>query len=134
MYSVKPGRGPSLLGAIMAGVVALFGVLWTVGATAAGAPPFLTLFGIIFVVFAVVGGVFSLYNAAGRNRFSSFDITTDREESDPMTEALDLTEPDGEKRGQQPAGPRRFAGGYCPYCGAGVEPDFDYCPKCGKDI
>lgn len=39
-------------------------------------------------------------------------------------------------RPKQPAGAgrRKFEGDYCPYCGQKVEPDFVFCPSCGKSI
>jgi hypothetical protein len=137
MYSIKPGRGPSLMGCVGAAVVAVFGVIWTVSASGAGAPSVFTLFGIVFVVAAIAGGIVNLYNATSRNRFSTYDITTHREESDPIAEALDLhPKEQGEERRPPPApgDPRRVEGDYCPYCGGAVDDDFDFCPKCGKDI
>jgi hypothetical protein len=137
MYSIKPGRGPSLMGAVIAIVVAAFGVFWTVGALGMGAPPIFALFGIIFVVIVIVSGVAGLYNAVSRNRFSTYDITTDEEESDPIAEALDL-HPNRRRDHREPEpssrNPRRVEGGFCPYCGEAVDDDFDFCPKCGKDI
>lgn len=32
MKSIKPGRGPSMMGGIMAIAIAVFGILWTIGA------------------------------------------------------------------------------------------------------
>ena len=40
MYSLKPGRGPSLMGAVGGIVVAIFGVIWTFAAMSMGARPF----------------------------------------------------------------------------------------------
>ena len=135
MYSVKPGRGPSLMGGIVGIVVAVFGVIWTVRAISMGAPPFFALFGLVFVGMAIAGVVYNLYNATSRNRMSTFDVTTDHEEGDPIADALD----DGGASPQSPhsppsKGPRKFPGEHCPFCGIKVAADFDYCPKCGKDI
>ena len=30
--------------------------------------------------------------------------------------------------------PKTAADGWCPYCGASVENDFAYCPKCGRKL
>ena len=53
MKSIKPGRGPSMMGGIIGIAVALFGVFWTILAIAGGAW-FMAPFGIIFVVIAAV--------------------------------------------------------------------------------
>ncbi|MGQ9778577.1 MAG: zinc-ribbon domain-containing protein [Bacillota bacterium] len=133
MYSVKPGRGPSLMGGIGGIVAAVFGVIWTVGAISMGAPSIFPLFGLVFIVAALGGAVYNFYNAASRNRMSTFDITAGNEETDPIAEALGYADrPASVDRA--PAGPRRFPGEYCPFCGMKVGADFNYCPKCGRDI
>jgi hypothetical protein len=95
MHSIKPGRGPSAMGVVMGVVVVLFGIFWTV--TAFQIPresPFpiigvvFPLFGILFVICAVMGVLYNFRNATGRNRFSAFDITSPREESDPLDQFL----------------------------------------------
>ena len=135
MYSVKPGRGPSLMGGIGGIVVAVFGVIWTVGAMSIGAPPIFALFGLLFVGMAIAGVVYNLYNATSRNRISTFDVTTHREEGDPIADALDQGAASHQSPHSPPSkGPRKFPGEHCPFCGTKVAADFDYCPKCGKDI
>lgn len=141
MYSIKPGRGPSLMGGVGGIVAAVFGVGWTIFALSMGAPPLFALFGVVFIVVAIVGVVYNFYNAASRDRMSTFDVTTDAEEGDPIARALGhdprIPLP---PRAQSPApaqpatGPRQFPGEYCPFCGTKVGADFNYCPKCGKDI
>ncbi|MCP4643901.1 MAG: zinc ribbon domain-containing protein, partial [bacterium] len=75
MYSVKPGRGPSMMGVVAGIAAAAFGVFWTFGAMSMGAPPFLGLFGVVFVVLAIVGVGYNLFNATSRDRMSTLDIT-----------------------------------------------------------
>ena len=116
MHSIKPGRGPSLMGGIVGIVVAVFGVIWTVGAWSAGAPPVFALFGLLFVGLAIAGVVYNLYNATSRNRVSSFDVTTEREEGDPMADALGHgAESRQPPQGAPPEGPRKFPGDHCPF-------------------
>lgn len=134
MYSVKPGRGPSLIGGIGGIAAAVFGVIWTVGAAAMGAPGFFVLFGIIFVVMAIGGMVYNFYNATRKNRFSTFDITTGSEEVDPIARAMGHAPDKPAENGAEGSQPRKFEGDFCPFCGARVTSEFDYCPKCGKDI
>ena len=126
MKSIKPGRGPSMMGGISSIFVALFGVFWTMAAVSMGAG-FMGIFGIIFIAMAVVSAVYNFKNATGKNRYSSFDITEDGEEPDPWNERFgerrDYTQP-------SPTGGSRF----CPYCGARAEGDFAYCNKCGKKL
>mgnify|MGYP000088412714 CR=1 FL=1 len=134
MYSVKPGRGPSLMGGIGAVIVAVFGVIWTVLAVSMGAPPIFPLFGVVFILAALGGAVYNFYNAAGRHRISSFDITARGEEPDPIAKAMGYDRPVAADSPPAAAGPRKYPGEYCPFCGTRVGADFDYCPKCGKDI
>jgi hypothetical protein len=142
MYSVKPGRGPSAMGAI-GGIIAIaFGIFWIAMASSMGAPPFFIAFGVLFIVAAIAGVIYNAYNATAKDRVSNYEITTDREEQDPISRALGhgpaappSPPPDAARAGgDSPGEGRRFEGSFCPYCGAGVQGDFNFCPKCGKDI
>ncbi|MDF1799407.1 MAG: zinc ribbon domain-containing protein [Planctomycetota bacterium] len=169
MRSIKPGRGPSLVSAI-GSVIALVLVAGWIGlASSIGAPPYFLLFGFAMIVMILVGTAVNLYNATAKNRISTFDITSEDEESDPVASALgrgsrrtfgrssssgrgsahgsergghggtaDDEQRDakdhgdaGARRGQAP---QHFDATYCPYCGVEVQPDFEFCPSCGKDI
>ena len=44
MKSVKPGRGPSAMGAFGSLAAVLFGIVWTAVAASSGAPGFFPLF------------------------------------------------------------------------------------------
>lgn len=130
MKSIKPGRGPSMMSGVMCVVVGVFGVLWTIGAASIGGGLF-SLFGILFIVVAIVNAVYNFKNATNKNRYSTFDIVDGEEESDPLNQRY------GEKDYQQ-----EFAQSYegkrdsefCPYCGADVEKEFVFCNKCGKKL
>jgi len=131
MYSVKPGRGPSLLGTIVAAAMAAFGVIFLVGSNAAmshmesatgmsGPPAAFRLIwnaaGVLFIVVALAMAVYNFVNFKSRNRMSAVDITTGQEESDPIADMLgygtsgapapptDARETDGADK------PRRFEG------------------------
>lgn len=110
-----------MMGGIMGIFVALFGVYWTILAWNAF-PPF-AIFGVIFIIVAVVQAVYNFKNATSKNRYSAFDITTEEEEIDPLNERFGRvgtnTEPDSE---------------FCPYCGTPVAGDYTYCNKCGKKL
>lgn len=128
MKSVKPGRGPSMMGGIMSIAVGLFGVFWTILAVSGGAW-FMAPFGIIFVIIAIVQAVYNFKNATGKNRYSHFDITDGDEEVDPWNERF----------GQSGNMSRNFSenlGGtnFCPYCGAKADSDFEFCQNCGKKL
>ncbi|HML35957.1 MAG TPA: zinc ribbon domain-containing protein [Bacillota bacterium] len=142
MKSVKPGRGPSMMGAFGSAAAAVFGVIWTLVAVNMGAGPLFACFGIIFVIMGIVQAVYNYKNATGKNRFSSFDITDSAEESDPLDEYFAER-----KSGNPGAAARDHRSGnsedaakderpvsFCPYCGAEVEGDFTYCAKCGKKL
>lgn len=124
MKSVKPGRGPSMMGGIIGIAVAVFGVLWTIMAIASGAA-IMAPFGIIFVIIAVVDVIYNFKNATGKNRYSQYDITDENEEPDPLGERFGGTY-EREKS--------RESGAYCPYCGTKTQSDFEYCPKCGRKL
>ena len=122
MRSVKPGRGPSAMGAFGSAVGVIFGVIWTGAAASMGAPPFFLAFGVLFIIVGIVQALYNYKNATGENRFSAFDITEDGEEPDPLDRRVREEPP--------PEGAYRF----CPYCGANFSGDFVYCGKCGKRL
>ena len=133
MYSIKPGRGPSLLGAAVGIMILAFGVFFALQAMRMGAPGFFLAFGVLFVCVAAAMVAYNLYNATQKRRMSALDITTGTEEPDPIATALGHAEPE-QTSDDSSSKPRRFEGDFCPYCGARVTDEFDYCPKCGKDI
>lgn len=127
MKSIKPGRGPSMMGAFVGILVAGIGVCWTIYARSAGAPWIFTAFGIVFVAVALIGSISNLLNATRKNRFSSFDITDEYEEPDPLNQAFH-PEAHADPATDTPA---RF----CPYCGAELQdPAARFCQNCGKEL
>ncbi len=107
--------------------VALFGVVWTFSAAAMGGG-FIALFGVFFIALAIAVTVYNFRNATGKNRYSSFDITEDGEEPDPLNERFH-----GSRETAFPSasnGKSRF----CPYCGAAVTGKFRFCNQCGKEL
>ena len=136
MKHIKPGRGPSMLGAVMGVIIAIGGVLWTIGAasitSSMGSSPFgdtmpviFPLFGVIFVVVAIVIAVYNFKNATGKKRYSSFDIVDSAEEPDPLNERFGSPSPK-----DAPSGEAAF----CPYCGNKIDGDYVYCNRCGKRL
>jgi hypothetical protein len=136
MYSIKPGRGPSLMGAIGGVAVAVVGVGWTLMAVRMGAPVFFALFGVVFVFLALVGVIYNLFNATQKNRMSAFDVTSDDDEPDPIATAMGHA-PD--QAATRPAGHAAVdaeldtssAARFCPTCGAPLIGGEDHCPYCG---
>ncbi len=124
-HSIKPGRGPSAVGAVVGVAVALFGVFWTVmafslTADAPGPVSFVfPLFGIIFVLLAIGGVIYNLHNATQPHRFSDFDIVPSAEEPDPLarTSPTPSARPDDK---------------FCRRCGAGVDEADHFCGRCGQ--
>ena len=132
MYSVKPGRGPSLIGAILALVVGVPFVLFWIGtASKMGAPGFFVFFGIMMLVAILVSVFIGFYNATSRDRISQFDITTKTEESDPFDRLVQTAPPEGQSGAPSPKQPAA-AKPFCPYCGASLAQEFKFCPECGK--
>ena len=131
MKSVKPGRGPSFLSGAGAVAVALFGVLWTVFAAQMGAPAVFCLFGVVFVMAALGGAIYNFFNATSRKRFSSFDITEDGEEEDPLNERFGQGKQETCGRAQRAPSGETF---FCPGCGERVDPDDRFCRTCGREL
>lgn len=130
MKSIKPGRGPSMMGGIMSLLMGLFGVIWTVMALDMGGGIF-ALFGVVFIIIAIVQAVYNFKNATGKNRYSAFDITDGSEESDPLNDAFGFS---GAQESEPPAASSDTGSAFCPYCGTAVEGDFEFCNKCGKRL
>ena len=91
MKSIKPGRGPSAMAAVGGVFAVIFGIFWIVMASSitsgmGGVGFIFPLFGVFFVIMAIGGVVYNAKNATSENRFSTFDITSESEESDPLNE------------------------------------------------
>lgn len=130
MRSIKPGRGPSMMGGVMGIFAALFGVVWTLTALSSGAPGMFGLFGLIFIGIAVAQAVYNFKNATGKNRYSSFDITEHGEEPDP----LDIRYGSQEHYTESSPSPHSTASSFCPYCGTPAKEGYVYCNNCGKKL
>lgn len=130
MKSIKPGRGPSMMGGFGAVFSIIFGIFWTglaasmtQGAGLIGV--IFPLFGVLFIIIGIFNAVYHFKNASGKNRYSAFDITDENEEPDPLNEKFRDTSAPG-----APAAGTHF----CPYCGAPVQSDFAFCRKCGSEL
>lgn len=139
MKSIKPGRGPSMMGAFGSAAVTIFGIIWTIMAMSMGAPIFFALFGIIFVAMGIAQTVYNLKNATGKERFSAFDITDSSEEPDPLNEYFAGKQDRNEEAGVDTnnstiTASNKNANAFCPYCGTEAEDDYQYCAKCGKKL
>ncbi len=89
MQSLKPGRGPSALGAFGGIFAVLFGIFWTFMAFSITRNiPIVgivfPLFGVAFVIIGIVNVIYNFRNATARERYSVIDITTESEEPDPL--------------------------------------------------
>lgn len=123
MRSIKPGRMPSRIGMLVSICAAVFGVIWIGFAASAGAPVFFLLFGVVFIVVALLSVRYQYHNATGDNRYSLYDITDDGEEPDP-------SDPVRPRRAGPGTGENRF----CPYCGARTEEGHRFCRSCGARL
>ena len=126
MKSIKPGRGPSMMGGVVGIFMIFFGIIWTVLASQASG--LFALFGIGWTCIAVVMTVHNFKNATGKNRYSSFDIVDAAEEPDPLNERF------GQPAEQDAHPTANGENKFCPYCGTAVEDDFAYCNNCGKKL
>jgi len=126
LKSIKPGRGPSFMGAIGSVIAVIFGIGWIGFADNMGAPTFFMIFGVLFIIMGIANVIYNLTNATSKNRFSTFDIVDGDEERDPL-------DPNKTKKKEQ-SGSLLDAFVYCPYCGARNKDNFEYCVKCGKSL
>ncbi len=99
MRSIKPSRGLSALSAVGGVGAIFFGLFWIKFASGvashgpdAGFGAIFPMVGVIFVIIAFCGVVYNLYNAFSGNRFSLYDITSSREESDTLTRLFSKTD------------------------------------------
>lgn len=138
MKSVKPGRGPSAMGAFGSVFAAIFGVIWIGAAASMGAPSFMILFGFMFIAMAVVQGIYHFKNATGENRMSVFDITDHNAEPDPLhTMFTRKNQSQSQSVGENQSELFTSAGNsinFCPFCGSKVDQSHKFCPSCGKQI
>ncbi|MHC4714285.1 MAG: DUF7577 domain-containing protein [Planctomycetota bacterium] len=152
MYSVKPGRGPSLLAAVASLLFCLLPLAMLVGVNLMishaarqfdNQVPFwigriiFSVFLVVFFLMTLMTAVYNFINFRKRNRMSAIDITTGSEEPDPISTMMGYApgaDTSGDTGESTEEGPRRFEGRYCPFCGGEVQDNFDFCPKCGKDI
>ena len=125
MKSIKPGRGPSMMGGIVGIFMICFGIFWTIFAAQAGG--FFALFGVLWTGIAIVNTVYNFKNATGKNRYSAYDITDHHEEPDPFNERFGHQE-------ERPYGAPDVDSEFCPYCGTKVEGEYVYCNRCGKKL
>ena len=154
MKSFKRGRGPSMMGGVVAVCMAVFGLIWTITASNITKDPFgdmggmagfgdfgmsgtfstvgsiSPLFGVVFMVIAIVSAVYNFKNATGKNRYSEYDITESGEEPDPFNTRFGNNE-DTFKRWTPN---NNSSSRYCPYCGTKVENDFEFCNQCGRKL
>lgn len=131
MRSIKPGRGPSMMGGFASVFGILFGLFWTFTAYSMGAPIFFCFFGVFFIVMAIVQAFYNFKNATSKNRYSAFDITDSHEEPDPFNQYFGETNHTEESFD---FGENKETSKFCPYCGAEVEKDYRFCNSCGKEL
>lgn len=115
-----------------------FGILWTVLAfSITAAAPFpigviFPLFGLIFIGAGLASAFYNFGNATKPNLFSSFDVVDGVEEPDPLNQHFGSQTRRANSSRSSPG--RDIEGTFCPYCRADLEPDFEFCPKCGSDL
>ncbi len=124
MRSIKPGRGPSMMGGVVGIFMICFGILWTVLASKANVV--FALFGILWTGIAVATTVYNFKNATGENRYSAYDITDEGEEPDPLNERFGTHYANTRKNSAESK--------FCPYCGTPANRDFEFCNNCGKKL
>ncbi len=126
MKSIKPGRGPSMMGTVGSVISVIFGIAWIGIVDSMGAPSIFVFFGILFVILGVVNVVYNLTNATSKNRFSVYDLVDSNEERDPLDRYI-KKETISKKQND-------IEDFFCPYWGYRGKKDFDFCVKCGEKL
>ena len=126
MKSIKPGRGPSMMGGFVGIFMIGFGILWTV--IAAQASGIFAIFGVLWTCAAIGMTVYNFKNATGKNRYSAYDITDEHEEPDPLNQRF------GKPQTNTQQNKKDVDNKFCPYCGTPVAGDFEFCNNCGKKL
>ena len=125
MKSIKPGRGPSMMGGVTGIFMIGFGILWTI--MAAQASVIFALFGVLWTGIPVVTTVYNFKNATGKNRYSAYDVTDGKEEPDPLNGRFGNPQSETQETSN-------IDNKFCPYCGTPVAEDFEFCNNCGKKL
>ena len=118
--SVKTGRAPSLgrgLSELVGGT--LFGFIW-ISTTADSGPQYWSLIGYFVIASSVITGVYHMYNAFAKNRFSAQDIVSPDKEPDLLNKIM------GHDVSQ--------ANFHCTNCGAKNKDDNNFCSNCGTKL
>jgi hypothetical protein len=84
VYELKEGRGPSFMGGIASLVMVGFAITGVGLCVSLGAPIWFAGFGALFGVLGLVSAVYNFWAASTTNRPDIFDVTTDKEEPDPL--------------------------------------------------
>ena len=135
MKSFKPGRYNSAQGVVASIFGIVFAIVWIAMAVNMGAPIIFPIFGIGFIIMAVMELVKNIHNATNENRYSEFDIVDSSEEQDPWNRKMEKNH-----NIEEPTTNDNFYSAtatdmvYCPYCGSKIANDFEYCPKCGRKL
>ena len=77
MKSIKPGRGPSMMGGISALFAALFGVFWIIVVLQSGGG-FFAFFGVIFIAMALVQAWYNFQDVYKRQAMAAAATGTGR--------------------------------------------------------
>jgi len=107
---IRPGRGRSLVGGVVALLVMVIGVVMMLsfGGSFGGFSNFLMPFLLVWVLVGLVGAAVSFYNAFSRRGLPLYEVDVDQKT-------------EGE-------------GAYCPQCGQPVGRDDDFCRHCGRRL
>ncbi len=111
MKKVYPGRGPSAMGVMSSIFAVVFGIFFVFSSMKMGAPAMFQLFGLGFVIMAIVTALYHYRNAFSDERMSMMDI----EDNVREVKLSDKRE-------------------FCPYCGKKMDGDYPYCPYCGREL
>ena len=144
MKRIKHSKNPSIMGGIACIAVAAFGVLWTIAASSItssfsriapfrasafgkGIETIFPLFGVFFIVVAIVAAAYNFKKGTINKRVSKYYIAGTSEETDSPNEHLGKSS--APNRASVPE-----AVCFCPFCGSSAKENYRFCNRCGKKL
>lgn len=100
----------------------MFGIVWTIAASEVG---FFAIFGVFFIIAALVTTFFHFKNAMSKNRYSVYDIVDHDDEPDPFNQRS------AQSSYRHPSFSNRK---YCPFCETPVGENHKFCHQCGSRL
>lgn len=132
MKSIKRGRMPSVMSGVVGIIMAL--IFFVMAVDVSRNFEEVAIVPVLMGIAVLVISIFELVSATRKNRFSEYDITEGGEEPDPLNGYFGNERSGSVENGNAADGVGAKQAAFCPYCGAHVESEYEFCPSCGKRL